>query len=281
MRIPFEGMLTASALRRFSDTRPRFLISIWGNDFTLHAAANPWMGALTRSVLRTANALHTDCQRDQRLAGEWGFDLEKPALVLPGAGGIQLDVFQPPVEPNDRQGPVVINPRGFRAYVRNDTFFKAIPLVLREFPEVRFVCPTMQGVVQAERWVDELGIRSAVTLLPQLTRHAMAAWFRQAWVAVSPATHDGTPNTLLEAMACGCFPVAGDLESIREWISEGENGFLVDPSDPNDLANAVLRALRDETLRREASRRNRELILQKAEYGSVMQKAEAFYESLL
>jgi glycosyltransferase involved in cell wall biosynthesis len=159
--------------------------------------------------------------------------------------------------------------------------FKAIPLVLREIPEARFVCPTMQGVAQAERWVDELKIRSAVTLLPQLSRQAMAEWFRQARVAVSPATHDGTPNTLLEAMACGCFPVAGDLESVREWISDGENGLLVDPSNPSDLANAILRALHDESLRRAASRQNRELILQKAEYGAVMQKADAFYESLL
>jgi hypothetical protein len=102
MRIPFEGMLAASAFGRLSVSRPRFLISIWGNDFTLHAAANPWMGALTRRVLQTANALHTDCHRDQSLAAEWGFDLDKPAVVLPGAGGIQLEVFHPPEDHHDR-----------------------------------------------------------------------------------------------------------------------------------------------------------------------------------
>ena len=34
--------------------------------------------------------------------------------------------------------------------------------------------------------------------------------------------HDGTPNTLLEGMACGCLPVAGDLDSIREWLKPGQ-----------------------------------------------------------
>jgi hypothetical protein len=36
----------------------------------------------------------------------------------------------------------------------------------------------------------------------------MAAAFRRARFRFT-STHDGTPNTLLEAMACGCTPVAG------------------------------------------------------------------------
>ena len=41
----------------------------------------------------------------------------------------------------------------------------------------------------------------------------MAALFRQAQVMLSITTHDGTPNTLLEGLASGCFPIAGDIES--------------------------------------------------------------------
>jgi glycosyltransferase involved in cell wall biosynthesis len=35
------------------------------------------------------------------------------------------------------------------------------------------------------------------------------------------------------------FPVCGDLESIREWIDDGVNGFLVDPTDAQALAGAI------------------------------------------
>ena len=77
--------------------------------------------------------------------------------------------------------------------------------------------------------------------------------FRSAAVLVSPSTHDGTPNTLLEGMACGCFPVAGDLESIREWITPGVNGLLVDPSDADALAEAILSALDQPELRAKAA----------------------------
>jgi len=81
MRIPYEGMLAALA-----QPQAPLLVSVWGNDFTLHAPSTPWMRRYTRQALQGAQALHTDCQRDLRLARAWGFSAEKPAVVLPGAG---------------------------------------------------------------------------------------------------------------------------------------------------------------------------------------------------
>ena len=280
MRIPYEGMLTALALEKLPSPAPPLVISVWGNDFTLHAAANPWMGAFTRRALRKAAALHTDCFRDQRLAYQWGFDPARLAVVLPGGGGVQMDLFYPSAEAIGSP-PTVINPRGVRAYVRSDTFFRSIPLVLAKFPEARFLCTTMAGDPVAIRWLEALGIAGSVDLLPHQTRSEMADLFRRSLAAVSPSFHDGTPNTLLEAMACGCYPIAGDIESLREWITPGLNGTLFDPDDPKALAEAVCQALGSPALRRQAAEQNRRLILERAEYGQVMQQAEAFYRKLV
>jgi glycosyltransferase involved in cell wall biosynthesis len=286
MRIPYEGMLAALA-----EPNMPLLVSVWGNDFTLHAPATPLMRALTRRTLRGCDALHTDCRRDGRLALSWGFEAGKPVTVLPGAGGVQSDIFFPPAEGGEvidpAQGYTVINPRGYRAYVRNDTFFEAIPLVIEELPGVspgkagiQFICPNMAGEDQAKAWVRKLGIGGAVELLPAQTRPQMAELFRRSQVAVSPSTHDGTPNTLLEAMACGCFPVAGDLESLREWITPGVNGLLFDPADPGALAEAILRVLRQPELRRTAREQNLRLVRERAEYGKVMGEAVRFYQEV-
>jgi glycosyltransferase involved in cell wall biosynthesis len=172
--------------------------------------------------------------------------------------------------------PVVINPRGLRAYVRNDTFFKAIPLVLTQVPEARFVCPTMAGQAEAERWVSELGLSAAITLLPLQSPAEMAALYRGARVAVSPSEHDGTPNTLLEAMACGCLPVAGDIESLREWITHGENGLLVDPGDPSALAESIIHGLTDDVLQAKARAANDQIVKQRADHARVMPQAREF-----
>ncbi len=276
LRIPFEGMLAAEALRNLDIP---LLLSVWGNDFTLHAPANPLMARATRRALQRADALHADCQRDVHLARRWGWPAGRPSVVLPGNGGLDLNVFHPSdVAPEQ---PVVVNPRGFRAYVRNDTFFQAIPLVLAQRPETRFVCVAMQGEAAATSWLERLQIAHAVELLPYMTRPQLAAIFRQAQVTVSPSEHDGTPNSLLESMACGCVPVAGDLASIREWIEHGRNGLLVDPGDPRALAEAILKALNDAAWRQAATAANWDMLQKRAEYHACMAQAEAFYRRLI
>lgn len=278
MRIPYEGMLAGIALT--GESIP-FIISIWGNDFTLHAASTPLMQQGTRNALQRVDGLHTDCRRDLGLAGQWGFAPHKPSVVLPGGGGIRPEIFYPPGnEGTERSQPVLIQPRGLRAYVRNDTIFEAFTAILNELPDVHLLCPAMAGSQVGEALLKRYGSQ-AVDVLPRLTQAELAGLYRKSQIALSITEHDGTPNTLLEAMACGCFPIVSDLESLREWIVDGVNGLLVPPGNPHTLAQAVLRVLRDPQIRRRAQDQNYRRIAEQADYIKVMQSAEKFYRSLL
>lgn len=274
MRIPYEGMLAADAY-----TGIPLIVSIWGNDFTLHAPSTSMMSHYTRWTMQVTDALHADCERDVRLAREWGLSVDKPSLVAPGNGGIRSDIFYPASTPVEE--PIIINPRGFRSYVCNDSFFKAIPLVLAKHPNAKFVCALMKGDAQAEQWLREFNVGHAVELLAPLPHFEMAEVFRRAQIVVSPSIHDGTPNTLLEGIACGCFPVAGDLESIREWITPNENGLLFDSNNPQSIANALITAIENKNLRSKAAGLNQTIISARAEYKSNMQRAEEFYEAVI
>jgi glycosyltransferase involved in cell wall biosynthesis len=274
MRIPFEGMLAADAY-----SGAPLLVSVWGNDLTLHAPATWLMRDYTTWTLQVANGLHADCQRDIRLSRQWGFETTKPTLVVPGSGGIRTGVFHPPSTPAEE--PVVFNPRGSRAYVRNDVWFQAISLVLARRPDARFVCASLAGDRQALGWIKKLGLADSVQLLPPASHDEMAGFFQRAQVAVSPTVHDGTPNSLLEAMACGCLPVASNLESVREWIADGRNGLLVDPTSPQNLADAILEALNRAPLRHQAADLNRTIIAERAEYSLCMRQSDAFYRRLI
>ena len=272
MRIPYEGMLTAIA-----GLPAPLVISVWGNDFTLHAGSTPLTRRFTRLALQETTGLHVDCARDLRLAYQWGFPKTHQSIVIPTSGGIQTSLFYPPaVEP----GPIVINPRGFRAYVNNAAFFRSIPLVLAHHPQATFLLPTMASEPRARAWVSDLQIEASTRLLPRQSRSQMAALFRTSQVVVSPTNHDGTPNTLLEAMACGCFPVAGDLESLREWLLPGINGLLVDPGNPAAIAGAINHALGNDDLRRRAAEGNLGLVKERAEYSRCMANAVRFYRAI-
>ncbi len=283
MRIPFEGMLATCTPANIP-----LAISIWGNDLTFHTQGSSSMAKHTRMVLTRADALLADAHRDIRLGTEWGFREGKPNLVVPGGGGIDLaeiadalkkpDPF-PEMLPLGRQ--LVVNPRGLRpGSVRNDTFFQSIPLVLQKAPETLFACAGMQEQKEALDWVDRLGIAENVRLLPFLPQQQLWKLFQRALVTVSVSQHDGTPNSLLEAMAIGCLPVVGDIESTREWVEDGRNGFVVDPGDPAALAEAILKGLGDNALREKVAKMNAGIIRERAERGKVAGLVFEFYSKL-
>jgi glycosyltransferase involved in cell wall biosynthesis len=284
LRIPFEGMLA-----QVTPSDIPFLVSIWGNDLTLHAKGSPLMARETRRVLQRADGLLADAQRDLRLGKEWGLRVESPTLYIPGGGGMDLKAMQAFVREDKSlpvdlpQGvPVIINPRGFRpGSVRNDTFFKAIPLVLKEIPEAIFICAGMAGQPEALDWIKRLGIDKSVRLLPFLPQEELWRLFKHAHVSVSISQHDGTPNSLLEAMALGCFPVAGEIESIREWIVDGVNGFLVEPAHAPEAAEMIIRAIRDSDLLINAAKQNREIIRERADKSQLSAKIGTFYEQFI
>lgn len=285
LRIPFEGMLAAYAPPEFP-----LAVSTWGNDLTFHARGSPMMRRFTTRTLRRADALLADAQRDLRLGYQWGFDPERPVLVVPGGAGIDLvEMHQLSNQSIDSfadwlplDAPLVVNPRGFRpGSVRNDIFFQAIPLVLARNPKVFFICSGMAGQPEALLWIRRLKIEQNVRLLPYLSQPQLWGLFKRSTILASISAHDGIPNSFLEGIACGCFPVVGDIESLREWISPGMNGMLVPPDNPQALAEALLVALDHPELLAAAADQNLLLIRQRAEAGLVRAQIEVFYQRLV
>ena len=132
MRIPYEGLLASEAL---TDRSTPLVHSDLGK--RLHVARTSGSSACGAGAAsnEACGCLAPDCERDARLAGKWGFASDKPSAVLPGNGGLDTTMFSPGSESAlslsrwhiPEGAPVVLNPRGVRSYVRNDTFFAAIP----------------------------------------------------------------------------------------------------------------------------------------------------------
>ena len=68
-------------------------------------------------------------------------------------------------------------------------------------------------------------------------------WINASDLLCLPSLNEGLPNVVLEAMACGLPAVASRVGGVPEIVRDGVNGFLVPPSDPVALVEALGRAL--------------------------------------
>lgn len=135
---------------------------------------------------------------------------------------------------------------------------KAIPaielLLVGDGPEL----PTIKQKIK------QLGLEQNVTLAGSLRNPELPPLYSSAAVFVMPSVVDrsgdqeGFGLVLVEAIGCGCAVVASDLPAIHDIVQHGHNGLLARPGDVADLAEKIMRLLKDRELRERLAAKGRE-----------------------
>jgi glycosyltransferase involved in cell wall biosynthesis len=122
-------------------------------------------------------------------------------------------------------------------------FLEAAAKVLAKIPEARFAI-VGDGELRAdlEAQVDRLGIRSAITFTGW-QRDVVSA-YADSDILVISSVNEGTPFTVIEAMATGCPVVATAVGGIPDFLDHGKLGALVPSGNADALAEAIIRTLR-------------------------------------
>lgn len=136
-----------------------------------------------------------------------------------------------------------------------DIFLAAAKSILHTNPEVKFVITLHEPYesLQRARVLASRSLGSSVEIFGVVNN--IAKLMANADVVVVPfRSTEGIsdiPLVVLEAMALGKPVVASNLEGIKEAVSDGENGILVNLNHPDELASAVSNLLNDPNLREE------------------------------
>jgi glycosyltransferase involved in cell wall biosynthesis len=80
-----------------------------------------------------------------------------------------------------------------------------------------------------------------VEFIPYSTRQELAEYYRSSRVYFLPSATEGMPNSLCEAMLCGCIPVATEVGAVPEIL--GETGFRIKHGDTDAAVHALRSAL--------------------------------------
>jgi glycosyltransferase involved in cell wall biosynthesis len=142
---------------------------------------------------------------------------------------------------------MILCPRGVGGYLNSDVIVEAAPAILPQHPDTLFLVLSRPGDEEDRREhrirAEVLGVGDNFRWEEHVPWESMPDYFNAADVMVSISSNDSLPNCMLEAMACGIPVVMGDIPSIREWITDGGNGFLVPPRDAASLAATVAKVL--------------------------------------
>jgi glycosyltransferase involved in cell wall biosynthesis len=120
---------------------------------------------------------------------------------------------------------------------------------LRDVEELRLVLCCSHESRQAKaymRLAERLEVAERLVWRFGLSAAQLAPWLRNAMVSVAPLTEctrnivqGCSPLKILEAMAAGVPVVASDLPAVRELVTDGVEGLLVQPDRPAALARAI------------------------------------------
>jgi glycosyltransferase involved in cell wall biosynthesis len=125
------------------------------------------------------------------------------------------------------------------------------------------------------------GARARVRTHPARESGALRDVFAHARVAVFPSRSGVFGMMPLEAMAAGCPVVHSRVANGLELIVNGRNGFLVDPEDPVQLAQACLLLLEDDALAARLGGAAQRTVLETFSRSALAAQHEAFYEEAI
>jgi glycosyltransferase involved in cell wall biosynthesis len=99
-----------------------------------------------------------------------------------------------------------------------------------------------------------------------------------AQVAVLPSFAEAFALAPLEAMAAGCATIGSSLGSGPELIEDGVDGMTVDPNEPRQIAQAVLRLRADPAWARQVAARGYEKVASRFSHATTLGANLAFFE---
>jgi len=130
-----------------------------------------------------------------------------------------------------------------------------------------------------QQQAGRLGI-AAKTFFPGATAD-VAAHLRSIDIFVMSSVSESLPNSLMEAMSCGCTPLASDLPGNLEVLPEPARSLVFSPLDVGALAARLAELLADPTRREDLARAARLRIEQAYSIPTIVQRVESLYSRLL
>jgi L-malate glycosyltransferase len=264
-----------------------WLLTSWGSDLLFHAQRNPEWQHATQITLSAADAFFCDCDTVRSCAKQWADIPDSRIVQFPW--GIRRGSFGPvgalpPEGEVEREAGthVFLSTRSWEPLYGIDTLLEAFRQAHRVGSSLRlFLLGKGSEAGRVREFIDANGLKRVIRTHDPYGKEEMPKWFRAADTYISCAQSDGTSISLLEAMATGLPVVVTDIPSNREWVAEGQNGWLAPAGSAEEFADRLLRAahLKPED-RKLFSERSQRIVEERADWDRNFPKLLEMYQQL-
>jgi glycosyltransferase involved in cell wall biosynthesis len=224
---------------------------------------------------------------------ENALDLGAPGDLLLKPYGTDPQEFSPKYRSREETGSaeqaIIIAGLGRFVYKKGfDHLLEAMKEVIQSYPNARLVLGGAGELLdEYQRQAEQLEITEYVSFPGSILRSNTPAFFADADIFVLPSVRDqygnvdGLPSVLLEAMSSARPVVASEIGGVNLVVRDGQNGLLVPPGDVEALANAIIRLIDDDQLRRRLGDAGRESVVQDFSCEAFARSLTSLIESIM
>lgn len=263
------------------------IVTAWGSDIYRRDQFNDGEWNALNQAMHRADLVTCDSNDLARTIRE---TLNLPASAVEVIQwGVDTELFSPDGA-DQRQAlglvgrEVVFSVRNFTPLYNQETVLAAFAALRERRPRVFLLMKSYGGdpqyLAHIRAEIERRGLADDVRILDTVPYEQMPALYRTADVTVSIPLSDATPMSLFEAMASGSPCVVCDLPSLREWVREGETGYLAAATDVKRVTEAMYMALENGPERERLRHSARAVVIARASQKIHMGIAAQRYERL-
>jgi glycosyltransferase involved in cell wall biosynthesis len=177
---------------------------------------------------------------------------------------------------------IVFTLRHHEAKYGVEYLIRAIPLVLREREDVAFIIGG-DGSLRTyhEKLTRKLGVHESAIFTGKIPQNILPFYYAACDVFVIPSLQEAFGLVVAEAMASGKPVIGTRVGGIPDQITDGMNGFLVEPRSPEQIAERILRLINSPRKAKEMGRAGRITVEEKFNLNKRVDKIVELYNKLL
>ncbi len=262
-----------------------FVLTAWGSD-VLIAGKSMFKKFFVKYALNRADLITCDANHMKDAIVKLGVNASKIKIIYFGVDVLKFSPGEKDQMIQDKLGilncPTVISLRNFEPVYNIETLIKAIPLVLKEIPETKFIIAGKGSEAEKlHKLAESFKILDSIRFVEWIIQDKLPQYLRSSDSYVSTSLSDaGIASSTAEAMACGIAPIITDFGDNNEWVKNGESGFLMPLKDSKFLAEKIIYLLKNSEERLKLGDGARKIIEEKNNYYNEMEKMNKLYESL-